>query len=323
MSRRQGKRGRTGADEVSSTPPPAPTPPPVAPAPVPAEVEVPPHEEQDRGLPRPGILAAVRSHWIVAVLPVILLVGAAIAAAYARSPVYTADTRLATGRVDASAPESLAGFTAASQSLAEIYSRSIRNDGIINAVASATDLDRDLVRSRLSAAPIPETPVFTVSADAKSAVTAVALSNAASRALVRQAERVGRTNPDAGRLLSAYQKASMAQAKAQITERQAGQAYADHDTAENEQRLLEAQSELSTATLRVDSTRTAYIAGRQGEGSAAAVHIIERATSARSDRFSVLQLWVFIAGVAGVVVGVALALFRANRKSRRTATASA
>ena len=319
MSRRK-KGARAAAASTKSVAPPAPAPE-AAPAPRPARVEVERTRADDAGaVQRPNILEAVRRHWIIAALPVIVLVGGAIAAAYERSPVYTAETRLATGRIDASAPESLAGFTAASQSLAETYSRSIRNDSVIKAVAKSTDIDRDVVRSRLSAAPIPESPVFTVRAEALSALTAVKISNAAGRALVEQVERTGQSNPNAEGLLSEYQKASLAQATARIVERRAGEAYADVDSAANEERLLEAQSELSTATLRVDSTRSAYIAGRQGEGSAATVQVVERATSARSDRYSVMQLWVFVAGVAGVVAGIALALLRANRRARRAAS---
>ena len=46
-----------------------------------------------------GVLSAVRRHWIVATLPVILLVGAAVALGLERPPRYTATANLSVGRI--------------------------------------------------------------------------------------------------------------------------------------------------------------------------------------------------------------------------------
>ena len=262
---------------------------------------------------------AIRRHWVLALLPVILLAGAAVAAVYVRAPVYKAQTKLAAGRLDASAPEALAGFTGASQSLAETYSRSIRGDAVVKQVAAETGYSRDFVKSRLSAAPIPETPVFTVSATADAAKTAIQLSVLASRALEDDVARVGSSTPNADAVLREYQRASTNKAAAEIAVGNAHHAYRKDRTRENQQRVIEAEAELASTAAKVDAARTAYVAGRQGQGSVALVHIIERATTAGSDRDNVLQLWVFGAVLAGLGLGFALAYAQAHRLARKAA----
>jgi capsular polysaccharide biosynthesis protein len=262
---------------------------------------------------------AIRRHWLLAVLPMIVLVGLAVAAAYARDPVYTAQTRLSVGRLDASAPEALAGFTGASSALAETYSRSIRGDAIVAEVARKSGLSRGFVKSTLSATSIPETPVFTVFGKTGSPRTAVQLSVLASRALKQQTAQAGRSTPNADRILRDYQRASKAKAEAELAVSSARSAYRDERTANNQQWLVDSEAALAKVQAQVEAARAAYVSGRQGQGSVSLINVIERATTASSDRDNVLQLWGFGAAITGIAIGFALAYWRARALARRAA----
>ena len=77
-----------------------------------------------------GVLSAVRRHWIVATLPVILLVGAAVALGLERPPRYTATANLSVGRIYVDNPAGVSGVLEATQSLAAVYSRAIRSTAV-------------------------------------------------------------------------------------------------------------------------------------------------------------------------------------------------
>ena len=161
------------------------------------------HISERRRLPRHRVVAhetarapqvriswALRRYWLTALLPLIVLVSAAVAVGLTRDPNYTAETKLTAGRVDSGTPSSaLAGFTAASQSLAETYSRSVHSDQILRQVAEDTDTSPSVVSSKVTAAPIPNTPVFRVTAEASSPDLATKLSVACQRGLGRRSER--------------------------------------------------------------------------------------------------------------------------------------
>ena len=97
--------------------------------------------------PRVDLVAAVRRHPIVAAFPVVLLVVLAAIAAYNRPAVFTAETRLAVGRVDPSVPGGLVGFTDATRALAERYSRSVRSEAVLQPVSGPGVAAIDELRS--------------------------------------------------------------------------------------------------------------------------------------------------------------------------------
>jgi uncharacterized protein involved in exopolysaccharide biosynthesis len=59
-----------------------------------------------------GVLGALRRHWIVAILPVIVLVGVAAALGLQRTPRYTATASLSVGRIYVNTPAGVSGWTA-------------------------------------------------------------------------------------------------------------------------------------------------------------------------------------------------------------------
>jgi capsular polysaccharide biosynthesis protein len=269
---------------------------------------------------RVGVGSAMRRYWPLVALPVILLAALALAAGYVRSPTYTAESRLAVGRIDASTPGALAGFTSATQALAETYSRSVRGDAVLSPVAGRLRTTEEALKGRVNAAPIPQSPVFRVRATGASAAGSVRLANAVSGSLVSHSERQSRETPNSAELLRAYREATLLLDRRRATADAARRAFEDERTATNRQRLSLARAEKSAVELRVDSLGAAYAKSRQSTGSVALVEILERATGARSDRFRVMQLLLFVAVLAGLAVGVALALVRANRAARSAMT---
>ena len=105
----------------------------------------------------------------------------AIGYSLARTPNYTAETRLAVGGLNATTPSAFTGFSTAAQQLAETYSRAVQGDAVVQDVAHDAEDHARSGSAPLSAAPIPQTPVFTVTATTKSAETSIDMSRLAAR----------------------------------------------------------------------------------------------------------------------------------------------
>jgi capsular polysaccharide biosynthesis protein len=246
----------------------------------------------------PSLGAAMRRHRSFVLVPVVGLLALALIAGLTRTPTYTANTRLAVGGLSTTNPASLTGFADAAQQLAQTYSRSVQGDGVVGEVARQTGATPAQVRSHLSAAPIPETPVFTLEATSDSSDGAIRLSNLASKSLVAQVESASQSNPT--RLLDEYRAAEV--------ERQRISNRVNALSATGGTSLVEAQAELLAAEARTTSLRDAY--GLSQKSGTVPLQIIQNADRASSDRLSVLQLYAFVAVIAGLVLGMALALFR-------------
>jgi capsular polysaccharide biosynthesis protein len=306
-------RGSNGNGEA-----PAPPPPPELPDTLAMTAPAVPPRDGETGLgagegdDRLTVSSAVRNNWVAFLLPIVILVSAAAVAGILRSPTYTAETRLAVGGLDASSPASNSDFAAAAASLAQTYGRSIQGDTVVNAVARKTQASPEAVRAHISAFTVPSTPLFSVTATAGSPGTAIALANLASGALSDAAQSA--TRDTASPLLVQYRQAEIAR---QRVEREVRYLEATGQGSD----LVAARAKLAIAETRAASAREAFVAGEQRQQTLAVpVEIIERASSAGSDRYSVLQLWIFIAVVLGLIVGTALALFRESQFLRYVST---
>jgi capsular polysaccharide biosynthesis protein len=253
--------------------------------------------------------AAMRRHPSFVLAPVLGLLILALGTGLVRTPTYTASTRLAVGGLNATNPASLTGFADAAQQLAQTYSRSVQGDGVVGDVANKTNASPGRVRSHLSAAPIPETPVFSLTATSDSADGAIQLSALASRALVTEVDRASQADPS--RLLGEYQTAEL--------ERQQVSNQVNALAASGGAGLAAARSQLLAAEARATSLRNAYEASETS--GTVPLEIIQKADRASSDRSSVLQLRAFIAIVVGLVLGMALAVFRDSPLYEKTIAA--
>jgi capsular polysaccharide biosynthesis protein len=242
--------------------------------------------------------AAIRRHRRLVLAPVALLLFLALCVGLLRTPTYTADTRLAVGGLSATDPVSLTGFADAAQQLAQTYSRSIQGDKVVAEVAQQTGQSQRQVRSHLAAATIPETPVFTVKGTSDSPGDAIELSRLASEALVAEADRA--TQEDPAQLLQEYRDAEIAlddaQRRVESVALTGGEA------------LATARADVLAAEARAETVKTAYEASQRS--GPVALQILQKADQASSDRLSRIQLMAFAAVLVGLLLGMALAVFR-------------
>jgi capsular polysaccharide biosynthesis protein len=265
-----------------------------------------------RRIPRLTLTEAIRRHWFVAALPVVVLVAAGIALGISRTPVYTAETRMQVGNLDLSQPGALGGFTTAGETLAESFSRAVDADAVVDPVSKQLDLPPDAVRSQVSATPVPQSPVFRVVGTAGSASAAVDLTNQAARYLRRYSASLYRPADRSARLYSAYKRAGLEYSK--LLDRQL-----NLDRREDSAAFVSAEAAARAASARVAALRNSYLQSAAAKESApATAHVLVKATGASSDRQQVLQIYIFIGLVAGVVGGAALANVVASRAVRRS-----
>jgi uncharacterized protein involved in exopolysaccharide biosynthesis len=283
-------------------------------------VDTPPTTEPpvSRLVPRITPLTAARRHWFIVAFVTLLFTGAGVAAGWLRPPQYTAQARLVVGRIDVSAPGALGSFTAATQALASQYSRTIDAQGVTRRVARRAGMTPQAVAARVSATPIPQSPVMKVFATDTSAAEAVRLANLASDALVSYTTALNRSNPDTARLLSRY-----AQAAGQVVSRQARlrRQLRRYDAKPSRRKLAQVQRtrvDLRVAQLRSQTLRNAYSASTESQAATALVQVLERAFAGTSDRMRYVQFLGFLGFVAGIAAGLALATLRANRLLRRS-----
>jgi capsular polysaccharide biosynthesis protein len=266
------------------------------------------------------VLTALRRHWFVAILPVILFVGGAVALAKERPPRYTSTASLSVGRIFVNNPAGVSGVIEATQSLAAVYSRAISSSAVRDATARAVDERNLRPGDEVSATPVPESPLIKITAESPSEARAIALANAASGALAGYVRRQGRTNKDAA-ILDDYQQAVRRYRDAVAERRRLQRRYEADPTSATKAARDRAGVAISVALLRREALRANYLNLVQGTAATARVETFARATSATSDRRRMLQIMVFLGLVAGVAAGTALALLRAYSKSRPRARA--
>jgi hypothetical protein len=268
--------------------------------------------------PRVNAMEAVRRHPLVAGLPVLAFLVAALAIGLTRTPVYTAESRLAVGGIDFSAPGALSGFATASQALASTYARGVEAAPVLRQVSRDTKLPPEVLRSRLSATPLPQSPVIRVISSTSSAAEAEAIANSGSTALADYVARLNRGGSDKSqRFFDEYQRAVKDVQTATLERDEAQTDLKESDTKANRDAVVRARSRLVTAQLRQSALGANYLSTTRGRVAVAQVQPLTQATSASSDRMKRLQLLILIALVAGGLSGVALATLRANRLARR------
>jgi capsular polysaccharide biosynthesis protein len=250
-------------------------------------------------MPNPTILDSLQRFWLVLVLTT--LVGAVLGVGYGliTDPKYTAEAQLSVGRIDVQT-QSIPGFTGASITLADTYSRAIAADQVITEVAGKTGLSRSEVIDRVSAAPIPETGTVRVFADGDTTEESISTANAAADALVSYVRNLNRFNPDSARLLKQYEDASAELGTAQQDLAQQG-------------RTPDALAAVKRAQLKVNTLGSLYQSSQAGQASPNTLQVLTLAADATSDRTSTLERAGLVGGVVGLLLGALLALVLERR----------
>lgn len=300
---------------MSTTTPPIETTPSVEP---PDERALPPEDGPGRDARPPAgpadasLARAALAHPLSVLLPIVLLVAAAVLLSVVREPVYTAESRLSVGSIDV-ATQAIPGVVAGTQALASSYSRLVDAEEVLVPVAEALGEPVEDLRERVTGSPIPESPLFLIEARSDTEEGAVELANLTSESLGTYVSGVNRSNEDTPRLLQEYRGAVAQSEKAQAELNRAN----DRGTPAEVQA---ATTNVRTFELRVEVLGDLYRQSLQGEASANRLQIVNRAVRAESDASSFRQRIVFLAGLAGLVFGLILAGSAARRRAGRPAT---
>jgi capsular polysaccharide biosynthesis protein len=257
--------------------------------------------------PRLGILQAILRSLPLVILPVLLLVGGAVAYGLTREPTYTSEARLNVGGLSLTT-ETIPGYTTAVQQLAVSYSRAKDAPQVIIPVARRFDLRPLDVAKRSSATPIQGSPVIRVRATSKDPQEARRLSNAIANSIVNYAIDLNKGSAESKRLFDDF--------KAATKEMQDAGARAQREKPGTKRYKAEKTQE-DIARLRAQTAAGLYQRSVSGQATLNLVQLLAPAAPATSDRDSVLQQ--FIAGglIAGLLIGVGLAVLRANRLTSR------
>jgi hypothetical protein len=254
----------------------------------------------------------------VVLIAVVLFTAAGIYGARQRAAIYTAEARLAVGRVDTT-PGTLATFTGAAQALAAQYSRSVRAVGVVRRAAPKVGLTPDQVAGRVGATPIPQSPVMRLTATGTSAGDAVRLANVTSAALIDYTTALNRSNPDADRLLDQYRRTTARVLALRRDLANARKRHAENPSARTRRRVDSARVDVSVAELQRDTLRATYDATGRTQGSTSLLQVLSPARVASSDRERYVQTLGFVGFAVGVAVGLALAMLLATARVRRRA----
>lgn len=273
-------------------------------------------------LPRVGVLESVRRHKLLAATPLIVLVIAALVYTFATTPTYTAETYQSIGRLDVNEPGTLSGFQEATETLAITYARAIYAPSVVASVSEQSGLTPDEVRDRVIAYTVPESAVFVVAADGSAEGDAIELSTQASEALQRYIQTLNAENPNSVRLFREFRRQSnnIARLRGEYVALQ--RQFGGSPNAAERRRLNAVETRLAAAHLERNVAQENY---EDSQASLSAINVVQTLAlpeTADSDRFETLQIALFIAVAAGILLGLALATYRANRDIRRVLSVS-
>lgn len=266
--------------------------------------------------PRIEMLSAVRRHWFVALIPVVVLVAVSVVLGLERPARYTATAYLSVGHVFGSNPAEIPTLIEATRSLASVYSRTIDASTVKEETARRLGQLSFRVSGHLSATPIPETPLIKVSAKSPSKREAVALANAGSVALAQYVNHQLRRGGELTALSQGYRRAALRYRQLLDTQERLDRRYNANRTTENRAARARAGAVADAALFDRSALGARYQAASQSDSASPAIQIFSPASAAASDRSSTMQILVFAGLIGGLAAGTALALLRAQRKTR-------
>jgi hypothetical protein len=256
--------------------------------------------------PRFTVLDALRRHLPIALLPVVLLVAVAVGISYAREPVYTSEARLNVGGLNLT-QQSIEGYTAAVTQLAVAYSRSVHATGVVTPVARRLDESPAEVIDRTSAVPIQGSSVIRIRATGDQPRDAERLADKTANSLVAYAIKLNSGKAASGRLLKRFKRAARAWRRAIAAAGRTGGGESQR----------QAQNRLDSARLEMDTAGFLYRQSQAGQATLELVQKLAPAAKATSDRADKLQTLAASGAIAGLLIGIGLAVARANAVARR------
>lgn len=257
--------------------------------------------------PKLGVLQAMWRSLPLVVLPVLVLVAAAIAYGLTRSPTYTSEARLNVGGLNLT-QVSIQGYTAAVSQLAVAYSRALDATAVIDPVSHETGLSKSAVVDHISATPVEGSPVIRIRGTSKDADEARRLADSAASSLTAYARRLNSRSSSTDDLRRRYIRASRRYraARALIARLKL-----------NDPRRKRASVRADVTHLEQQTAAALYGQSQAGQATTNLVQRLAPAAPATSDRDQVLERLLAAALIAGLLIGIGLAVARSNRVAAR------
>jgi hypothetical protein len=309
-----GERHASGAledDEIWTEPPPAR-------APVVGWL----HEELQ---PEPYVSVgrSARTHWRLVTTLAALGVALGVIVGLTRPPTYRAEARLVVGKsVVLNNVAATPGLALAGHQLASDYSRLVSTHLVLDETARRLGRQPGDLGGRVSASPIPESPVIRLEAHASDADDAVAIANAGAGALVRAVNRLNQEQLQSAQvLLDQYRQAddallrdrqTLQRLRDQLAEEGADAPQSLHD------QVLAAQTAVDADQLNLNALASDYQGAiSPGQLNSQVVQRVGNADARGDDGQAFLQIAVLIGLVIGALAGIALAAAIDVRAVRR------
>jgi hypothetical protein len=260
---------------------------------------------------RPTVGDAMRRYWLLILIAIVVFGAMGGYVGHARKPVYQASASLSVGLLDLTT-QSVPGFAVGGEVVAGGFSRAVQTDAIVVPVARELGLSANEVRGRISSTPVPDSPIFTVSASGASSADAVRLANVVSRSMVAYGRSRSNSGAAFARMLQQYRAAvrQRNRTRSQVAELRA-------NLTRKPGALGKARADLEAQQLRVDSLGDAYRSRASAPGISAVVQPLVNAQGATSDRGHTTQLYGALGALAGGCVGIALAVLLTGARDRR------
>jgi uncharacterized protein involved in exopolysaccharide biosynthesis len=241
---------------------------------------------------------------VLACAVVLALVG--LAGGAVRKSTYTAAATLQVGKVNPNSP-GFYGFVQSASELATGFSRAITAAPVLRQVHRRLGLSRVQAAARLSAEPIPSSPVFRVIGTGPTPKAAIDLANVTARALVAYETRSNSYNPDTKRRLYEYHAAALKLARANAQVKEATRQYASYPFAKQREALEREQAAQAAASLEQQALANSYQLSAQST-TTGLMSLLAGAVTASSDHGAKMQMLALLGLLGGLVIGCALAV---------------
>jgi uncharacterized protein involved in exopolysaccharide biosynthesis len=261
----------------------------------------------------------LRRYWLLVLAPVAVCLAIAGVLAFGRTPVYSSQARLTIGSLNIST-QGVPGFVYAAQGLATAYARVVTADGVVDPVAKQLHLPRTQVINDLTGSAVALSPIFVVEGKGTTPAKSIALTNAASKQLstyiqhfnsIGTGERTALANYNASSLVASTAKLKSDTLRAQLFR---------HPTPALKKSYLTAAAAYDVAKGKQLTALQIYNGSASGHSGSNLVQVIAPANKATSDRGSKALILLLAALVAGLVIGLSLAVTR-NYSQRQAALA--
>jgi capsular polysaccharide biosynthesis protein len=264
------------------------------------------------------VTAIGRNKLIVCLFAVVLaLIGTGYGLSRPRT--YTASATLQVGQVNPNSP-GFFSYVQSAAALATAFSRSINAEPVLATVQQKLKLTPATADTRLSAEPIPLSPVFRVIATGPTEAGAIQLANVAAGAIIVYESKTNSANPESSSLLHEYSVASLALERAAAKLAQLESLTRGHSPSKvvNASAFAVDKAAVSTAQARLKAIDVAYTSAVTSQAPRSGlVSLLAGATSATSNRKSKVELYGFVGLLVGLLVGCAVAVIRERRRTNR------